>query len=323
MNYSLALPLDIDDGRLLKIKITPAYKRELAIIADADTRGDFTDDFARLFSGIVSHTYFFNQIPFYELFAPAAEAAFKATNNALTNTVYTPEFSLSLTRNFGSHIYDLLIPSGLDLVIRKSMKKEEDLFNYKNDITFTSRTNSLNLFGELGAFPLFNFYTVDEYTTTISCTLLIDRDLPLQAEYSLTGLFSFKGKTENLLRFENTFRFTDNYLYKNNSNLSFEWFIHPETTIKLPFVQNQPAGKSYWSHKEGLQLSFEWTEKESPVHPFTILLNHSTSLIWPETGFITGKFSLGFDRETVIAGAESDDSMRIAIQGGIEAHIQF
>ena len=83
---------------------------------------------------------FYTGIPFAEFFSASFEDKFTEDSDYLESSIYTPSFSLAFTRNFGSEISDLYIPSDIVFDFEKEFKKQED--SYLNTYTLGIRDDS-------------------------------------------------------------------------------------------------------------------------------------------------------------------------------------
>jgi len=321
-----------EDGKR-RLTLTPGYRREVRVTDTESGAGDFAVDGAVCFDRLRDQDYFFSQVPFVELYSGRTEERFLAAAGNLEEAAYLCESTLALSRPFSSRLRDLWLPSYLKLSVGRELElagaADEDINTYSLDL----RANALNLFGEYGAYPLFDFYRTDSYSAGLGLEARVDHEVwrPGQtaglreAAFLLEHFLNLEGASGASFTLDNRFRASlaepaDNphALYSNTLGLLYLWTRTPEKAVKLRFLK--PGSSPYWSHLESLEYEFKREEKVLSYHPLNLIVRHESSLIFPDQGHLKAAFSLGLDRERQ---AGSNSLWRLGFRGGIEAQIAF
>ncbi|MBN2443235.1 MAG: hypothetical protein JXJ04_17880 [Spirochaetales bacterium] len=331
-NYSsstdleVSLPVTVIPTKTLTLVITPAYKKAFTIQNPFMLPGDFIIDIEQWARDLEDHTYIL-QLPFVELYSKKAEEEFTAITQARAtqSATYAPEFSIALNKNSpGSHITDLFIPSSSEFSMMKHFVKNYDLYDFFNTYTVSAGFKAINLFGKFGAYSLCDLYTIDEFVYNYSLTL-ISRPEETGYESDLTHFMSFADNKQNKFLIENHFilKEDDFFSLTDFGSFSFIWNILPKLHPPLPFIPKEVVGKSYYTNEESISYSISNYEDPQILNHMNILLGHSTSLQFPPHGYIKAGLILGFDLESIEQDFSGYEALRIAIQAGIEAHIQW
>jgi hypothetical protein len=102
----------------------------------------------------------------------------------------------------------------------------------------------------------------------------------------------------------------------------YSWERRPPGGVRVPLLPKEAGAKGYWSHEESLSATVAGGEPQegASLHPFNLVLAHSSSLILPDFGLLKGGISLGLDAEDV----EGEGVYwRIGLKAALEAQIQF
>jgi len=93
--------------------------------------------------------------------------------------------------------------------------------------------------------------------------------------------------------------------------------------VRLPLLRSEVGAQAYWEHEESLQLSLAGGQPEEgadPLHPFNLVVGHSTSLALPQCGYLKAVLQLGLDAEKV----EGEGIYwRTGLKAGLEARLEF
>ncbi|HET7839265.1 MAG TPA: hypothetical protein VFL04_05865, partial [Rectinemataceae bacterium] len=165
----LSLPLDIGG-----VRVAPYYQRSwrdrrpgsaASLVGDLNTALDDLSSARLAYAGR----------PLSELSESRTRQEFEdqtaVGSDGLPFAFYAPELGLTLSRDFGSNWYDLLVPSSLSLARRRELERDastvSDSAVWDSDLRF----GSLNLFGAQGAYPLGLPFDSDEYFASIQASL--------------------------------------------------------------------------------------------------------------------------------------------------------
>jgi hypothetical protein len=321
-----------EDGKR-RLTLTPGYRREVRVVNTESSAGDFGADVKVCFDRLREQGYFFSQAPFVELYSERTQELFLTDAADLQEAAYSCESTFALSRPFSSRLRDLWLPSYLELAVGRELElagtADEDINTYSLDL----RANALNLFGEYGAYPLFDFYRTDSYSAGLGVEVRVDHDVwrpggtagLREASLLLEHFLSLEGASGASLTLDNRFRAelaeadeNPHALYSNTLGLLYLWTRTPEKTVKLRFLK--PGSKPYWNHLESLEYEFNREEKVLSYHPLNLIIRHESSLVFPDSGYLKAAFSLGLDRERLAGGGSL---WRLGFRGGIEAQIMF
>jgi len=129
-----------------------------------ESGGTYITDSQKLFATQNERSWFYSQIPFYELFDQ--QIAYKLPQNANYSAKYEGNFRRSLYNS----MKDLYIPSAVTLAVDREIKngsQEVDLYQIKAVIT----NNSINNFGSNSLNKSFLWFRQEELTTSLSTVL--------------------------------------------------------------------------------------------------------------------------------------------------------
>jgi hypothetical protein len=270
-----------------------------------------------------AQTYWFREAPLDELFSPSTASQFSQMSLPALTAVYTPEVFLTMSRFSSSRLYDLFLPSALELSLNRELRREGVLVGSRNNYRLALQSRALNLFGTLGAFPLFPYRT-DEASGSLQLTAT-------QAEGTTEKLSLLAGqflacdgeKSRFTLRNNFTYAYdTQSRVWSDTLAGLLTWERHPAGGVRVPLLPKASGAKGFWSHEESLSAGASGGEpgEGSSLHPFNLVLAHSTSLVLPDFGTIKGGLSMGLDAEDV---AGEGIYWRIGLKLALEAQLQF
>ena len=321
LEVTLLLPWELWAGTSKRVTITPGYSRELQVMDTQGKTGDLSDDL-RVYAGdIEQQSYFFILPPFAEIFSGTAEEVFTAAGKDYEQAFYRPEASITVERLFSSRISDLFIPSFFQFSLDREFKKDGDLVEFLNNYNLKSQNNAVNLFGSYGAYPLFSFYELDEYSSGLTLSLSYADSVLQSSDLLLEHYFSFETEESTSFTLDNRFnyQYTEAGSWSDEVQLSYKRFVYPPEGVKLPLLPESVEKNGYYSHQESLALKISGEENSYSQHHFNIVLKHETFIIFPEQGLIKAEIALGLDRETFSA----ENYWRLGIRAGIEGKIEF
>jgi hypothetical protein len=252
-------------------------------------------------------------LPIWQAYGSAAQAS------------YNPAFTLGVKRNYGSRLFDLFIPSSVDLSIGQMLRLASSIS--ETDIYITAQTSShaVNLFGRLGSIPRLLMITTDDYSINLSCSVAGNSSQDLRfAEATAVASASLLGDKNSGLTFADSFKWDQNqstlqFSLTNAIQTYLDWSVHPDGGINVPYLSDA-LGKDAWiAHRESADFALNYAPG-SDYHPTTLLFGHATSLVFPAHGSIKGSVNVGADTETALTGGLI---WRLAVSFGIEAKLKF
>ena len=310
-------------------QVTPSYKREFSYTNKSVQKDNFTEDQIQWFSDFGRQSYFYTEIPFAEFFLESTEDKFVKDSYYLENSIYTPSFSIDFTRNFGSRLTDLYIPSDVNFDFEKEFKKEQDSFinTYTWGTEFTAR--AVNLFGGYGSNPVFNFYKTDEYITRLGFQVKSTDTLsPEDREISLSNNLYFTGFKENELALENRLRInyikeSDRHFIYDDATIAYTWIVNPENKIYFKYLAEEDDPDAYFMHTESAVYSTAPETLFNDRNYWSLLAKHESSLIFPDKGNIRALFAVGLEKHRINSTDSSENLYLLGIQAGIFGKVSF
>jgi hypothetical protein len=318
---SLTLPIKIG-----AVTITPGYSRTLNTTRAFLHSGSFTKDLEALFWEYEMQEYIWTLLPLYELFDPETEDIFQDKNQDIQKASYKPEVTLGMVRSFGSSLWDLFLPSQIDLSLGKEFLKQDALYDDLTIFSLKTKTNAINLFGRYGAYSFMNFYTVDEFVTAISLTLAYDKSNSLDNyEFSVENLFQFENEVKNAFIIKNLFTMDKDELLQisDQGSIEFKWYIRPEEGTPLPLISKEMAATGYYAHAERISAQIYNIQKDMSTHPINVIITHETSIVFPDFGYIRGEISLGMDWENIPEQLRESNAIIVGFRLALEINLTF
>jgi hypothetical protein len=325
LRLEASLPVSVRRGEATLFSLTPGYRREVKLVERLGAAGNLGLDLGEGLQELATQAYWFQSAPLDELFSASAADRFTQDSLPAATAVYTPEVYLTMSRFSSSRLYDLFAPSTLELSLNRELRREGVLVGSRNNYRLTMQSRALNLFGALGAYPLFRFYRTDEASGSLQLTATqaegtTERLSLLAGQYLACDGESSKLTLEN--RFAYTYEQTESGVWSDTLAALFSWERRPEGGVKVPLLPAAAGAKGYWSHEESLSTGVAGGRpaEGASLHPFNLVLAHSSSLILPDHGSIKGGVSLGLDAEDV---AGEGTYWRVGLKATLEAQIQF
>ncbi len=311
-------------------QVTPSYKREFTYKNSPVQKEGFGEDQLQWFSDFGRQSYFYTEIPFAEFFLESTEENFIDDSDYLENSIYTPSFELAFTRNFGSEISDLYIPSEFVFNFEKEFKKEQD--SYLNTYTWGSELTSraVNIFGGYGSHPFFDFYKTDEFITRAGFQITSTDTLsPEDREISLSNNLYFTGYRNNELALENRLRINyldeegRHYIY-DDATIAYTWIIRPANKIYFRYLAEEDDPDAYFMHTESAVYTTAPETAYNDSNYWSILAKHESALVFPEKGSVRALFAIGLEKHRTDTTDSDESSLYLlGIQAGIFGKVSF
>jgi hypothetical protein len=318
-----SLPVAVRRREAVLFSLTPGYRREVQLVERLASPGNLGLDLSEGLAELAAQAYWFRGAPVEELFSSSVASQFTQMSLPATTAVYTPEVFLTMSRFASSRLYDLVVPSALELSLNRELRREGVLVGSRNNYRLILQSRALNLFGSLGAYPLFPFYRTDEASGSLQLTAT-EAAGSMEMLSLLAGQYLACVGESSRLTLENRFAYTyeESGVWSDTVGALFSWERHPPGGVRVPLLPEETGARGYWSHEEALSASVVGGQpsEESSLHPFNLVLTHSSSLVLPEFGSIKGGISLGLDAEDV---AGEGIYWRLGLKATLEAQIQF
>jgi hypothetical protein len=323
LRLEASLPVALRRREAVLFSLTPGYRREVQLVERLASPGNLGIDLGEGLTELAGQAYWFQAAPLGELFSSSVADQFNQMSLPATTAVYTPEVFLTMSRFTSSRLYDLFVPSSLELSLNRELRREGVLVGSRNNYRLGLQSRALNLFGALGAYPIFPFYRTDEASGSVLLTATQAEGITEQVSL-LAGQYLACDGERSRLTLENSFTYTyeDSGVWSDTLGALFTWERHPSGGVRVPLLPRQAGAKGFWSHEESLSASLSGGQppEGSSLHPFNLVLAHQTSLVLPDFGSIKGGLSMGLDAEDV---AGEGLYWRIGLKISLEAQIQF
>ena len=108
------------------------------------------------------------------------------------------------------------------------------------------------------------------------------------------------------------------YTFSNDTQVLLEWSTHPSGGVILPVIPKEIGQKAYFGHTESVDVTTGYTDTGA-YHPFTLVLGHSSAIMYPDHGSIKATLNLGADAENIGIGI----AWRLAFRAALEAKLTF
>ena len=191
-------------------------------------------------------------------------------------------------------------------------------------------TRAVNLFGALGVYPFLPMVRTDEYSLNMSASVDGGPGLPTRlTTLAVEALASLTGEGDDTLTLVDTLRTdrtttvmgsvgAETYTFSNDSQVQLAWSTHPSGGVILPLIPKEIGQKGYFAHTESVDVATGYTDTGA-YHPFTLVLGHSSSIVYPDHGSIKATVNLGADAENIGIGI----AWRLAFRAALEAKLTF
>ncbi len=318
--FIMTIPVVLFDGTKNKLTITPSYSRSFIQKTSVGASNSFSNGFNNLFSDLNKWLPLTSFIPFYELFATSTVSKFYEKTLLFNEAEYTPDFGLSISRKFGSKLYDLFLPYNFTVHFIRLFEKLGDSYSNSNTFEFSFKQTAINLFGSFGVYGKSELYTTDEFSSSLQFNLSVDGgNIPVPKELIYQNYISFYGKKNGVLSIENKFEtdFTNTNI-SDTLDFKFQFQMPMRKKFRLKFLNSLIKKEHFWSHEENLGINFQYpweSNDEIDNTIITINVKHLSKLNVPGLGALKGWIKLGFieEYELFIAGFEA----------GIELEVSF
>ena len=147
-------------------------------IQNAAYQGSYLTDSQKLFDLQNNRTWFYSQIPFYEMFNKTLHSQLPQ------NAKYAAKYEANFRRSLFNSKQDLYIPSAVTLSINReitTIQPQSDIYQIKTIIT----NNSINNFGNTSQNKKFMWFKQEELTTSLTTILKIPADEPENFKFKI------------------------------------------------------------------------------------------------------------------------------------------
>jgi hypothetical protein len=144
---------------------------------------------------------------------------------------------------------------------------------------------------------------------------------PILSHFSVQAQASLTGENNNQLTLVETLRWdqVSSIVLSNDAQALLEWRVMPAAGIPLPLLPPNVGATGRFEHRESAEVTVGYQDL-STFHPFTLLLGHATSLVYPGHGSIKGSLNLGMDVQDLPGEGLA---WRFAFRAALEAKLTF
>ena len=305
----LAAPITIPITAHTEITVAPEYSLAFSSTTGGYSGYGIADDVTAYFSGFTTRRYLLSG-PGYDVFAKEITPRFSEQTADDVAADYVPALSLTLSRNFGSYIRDLFAPSKVSIELNRALRRGQDAVTDEFAATARLRSTALNLFGELGVYPFFDFYSTDEFSWNLGATA---NYVSMSFEYYsvlLQHYLYFSLLDGEALIIDNRFELDteDALSWTESLSAAFSWLTPLESGISLPSVNIELKKDVYFRHSESLRFDLADFALEFDI-------GHTSELFLGDIGSISALLHIGVAKE--------DDVWFFGAEAGVRARISF
>jgi hypothetical protein len=305
-----------------------SYRRAVTLVTAPSPGPRFQQETSELSRIMALQGYFLTGIPLVEIFSDNTGTVLPAWQTATQGT-YSPSIDFTLQRSYGSHLSDLFVPSGVDVAVGQDLKMTNDLVQTVTYVRPRVSTRAVNLFGQLGSMPRLSMVQTDDYSFSVSAS--IDRTTPpvypqygtgpILSNLSVQAYATLTAADNNQLTLVETLRRdqVSSIVFSNDAQALLEWRVTPVAGIPLPLLPPDIGATGHFEHRESADVTLGYQDTTT-FHPFTLLLGHATSLVYPGHGSIKATVNVGMDVEDLLSAGLA---WRFAFRAALEAKLTF
>ena len=315
---TLSMPLTFGSWSL-----STSYTRDLTQNVVPRSFDSFGDSWRVFLDSIGSTLPLIYYVPFREFFGTRDGEKFEAATEGMNTADYEVELAANLQRGAGSRLYDLVVPSSLDVSTNRLYQRKGDTVGWENEWRMSTTFSALNLFGRFGRYPVMGFYNSDEFSTLLQMTLndFNGTSVPDPADLTIQTNWGFTGNRER--RFVLDYRLTLNWDEdvrgtSHEGRLEYHWLTASREQLNLPLFNRVIPRQHRLENKERLTIAGSHPWSDAPAAAFgqiSFLLYHETSWVFTDSGHLKGWLAIGL--------GETDDDFINGWELGVEAEFRF
>jgi hypothetical protein len=304
-------------------RLSLIYSRRADTTTTVPAKGDFASDTRTLADALEQQGFFYNSIPFAEIFADSSHSTFAEDTENLVQSEYTPEAALRYSRVYGAYIRDLLLPSQGELRAKKTMTRGGEILSASNTYEASLTNFAVNLFGRQGAYPLFPWYSMDEFQFHNTVALFTkEQEKGIDWTETFHQVVRFTGEDDAQLLFDHTVTLTDQddeYSYKGAGAIKYIWTSPLSQDFGIDYLRKSRESGSFYRHTEKIELSYTRAEGLDAY----LVAGHETALTLRKGSFIKAEVNIGFGMERDYSGLPPGYKLLFGLGAGLSAHFIF
>ncbi|TVR57967.1 MAG: hypothetical protein EA426_10965 [Spirochaetaceae bacterium] len=242
----LALPFPLGP-RVYGLLVRIEYDRSFRAVYDDTGSTTFAVDLTDAFDAVTDAGYLGLAVPYAELFSPPDRIGFPGSG-AARFLEYSPTATIVFSRRFGSRVIDLFAPSRVDATYRRTFTLDGETVYATYRWTVRTTFAAINLFGEVGAYPVFSWYRSDETTTTVAITGESDSPSELRVANSTTIFV----ESERKITTDGTFVWSVGVdtppprFLRGNHSITYAWTGRPKRFFGFGWVEDRIAEGAFF-----------------------------------------------------------------------------
>ena len=303
--------------------VTTSYMRDLRQTVIPGSYSGFGDSWSVFADSIGSTLPLIYYVPFRELFGSRDGEKFREATEGMSTADYETELGMNIRRGAGSRIYDLFLPSSLDVSMNRLYQRKGDTVGWENEWRGSATFTALNLFGGFGRYPIMPFYNSDEFSTLLQMTLkdFNGTSLPEPGDLTVQTNWGFTGNRERKLVLDYRISLNWDDDVRNTSHegrLEYQWQTSSREQLNLPLFNRVIPRQHHLENKERFTITGSHPWSDAPPDRFgqiSFLIYHESSWVFRDAGHLKGWLAIGL--------GESDDELINGWELGIEAEFRF
>ncbi|MDR3200657.1 MAG: hypothetical protein LBT68_04295, partial [Spirochaetales bacterium] len=321
---SVEVPLTFRDS-----PFDPGWRLSILYSRRADTttivpaKGDFASDTRTLSDAIREQGFFYNSVPFMEIFSHSSRSSFAEDTEELVQSSYNPQAGLRYSRAYGSFIRDLLFPSQAEVRAQKTYTRGGEVLSASNAYDVSLTNFAINLFGSQGAYPLFSWYSMDEFQFQNTLSFITkEEEKGMDWTATFHQIVGFTDQEDSQILFDHTITLMDQddeYSYKGAGAVKYVWKSGMESDLGIGYLQKSRESGSYYQHTEKIEITYTRNEGLTAY----LVAGHETALTLRKGSFIKAELNLGFGMERDYSGLPPGYRLLFGLGAGISAHFIF
>jgi hypothetical protein len=299
------------------------YSRRADTTTTVPAKGDFASDTRTLTDALAQQKFFYNSIPFAEIFANSGHTTFAEDTENLVQGEYTPEATLRYSRVYGSYIRDFLLPSQGEVRARKTMTRGGEILSASNTYEASLTNFAVNLFGRQGAYPFFSWYSIDEFQFHNTIALFTkEQEKGIDWTETFHQIIRFTGEDDAQILLDHTVTLMDQddeYSYKGAGAIKYIWTSAMVRDFGIAYLQKSRESGSFYRHTEKIELTYTRARGLDAY----LVAGHETALSLRKGSFIKAELNIGFGMERDYSGLPPGYKLLFGLGAGISAHFIF
>ncbi|MFW5710323.1 MAG: hypothetical protein ACOCZA_00080 [Spirochaetota bacterium] len=304
--------------RSLRLKHT--YSRDSLFEAEYGQQNGFIEDLSSLPGRLLDSPFIWTAVPYYELWSEELLQEFQWKTEGRLNAAYTPSSEISVDRNPGSRLYDLLAPARISFGVERTLQRDLDSVTDAHSLNGLYRATALNLFGRLGRYSVFEWYRTEEISHSLLYSGALDAE-EQKHEFTLGQFVELNLNQQSRVGVHSTWKQTlgesvrsvDSRLYWRHSR-QFEGAVPFEEKIRI-------KGEKRLEHSEEIEFSLQ--DESADVRSLMLTAGHTSTLILGENGSLKGFARAGYRRNESAGTITSSVQHTIAVEIGTELILSY